>query len=201
MPGRAEGGGHGTPDKRDGLPTHLSVVLLVLGFNPRTRRTTQKIRATSSPPLHPMPSSSSSRHRIHRKALRRGGIGAGREGRTQDFTAGVRRKWSPSGEGGNRRKCRTGRSSGVPVRHTRGPATGETATMPFLLSQGGGEDGDILTDQPCPAEGAASRPERPKLRIKTAERGAGKRQYPLLLRGNFQRPVRVNYTTDPLASR
>jgi hypothetical protein len=73
--------------------------------NPHTLIPALQIRAIIAP----------FRRRIHRKALRRGGIGAGRGGRTQDFTAGVRGKWPPSGDGGGRDGVGPAASSRVPT--------------------------------------------------------------------------------------
>ncbi|MBP1845045.1 hypothetical protein J2046_003314 [Rhizobium petrolearium] len=57
---------------------------------------------------HPVP------HRIHRKAFRRGGAGAGGEGRTRNLIVRVRGKWSPSGDTGEAKRLRTGRLLPMP---------------------------------------------------------------------------------------
>ena len=64
--------------------------------------------------------------RIHRKALRRGGVGAGLEGKTRNLMHRVRGKWSPSGDPGE--AAGVGpvlpfhpiNSAGVPVWHIKG---------------------------------------------------------------------------------
>jgi len=48
--------------------------------------------------------------RIHRKALRRGGVGAGYEGQTRNLMRRVRGKWSPSGDPGEAAGRRAGPS-------------------------------------------------------------------------------------------
>jgi len=81
------------------------------------------------PVLPPDPYNPPVPHRIHRKAFRRGGAGAGVEGKTQSLNLRVRGKWSPSGDTGRGDGQRTGPSSldarksapGVPVRHTGWP--------------------------------------------------------------------------------
>jgi hypothetical protein len=60
-----------------------------------------------SPPSSTMPTIFSSRPRIHRKALRRGGVGAGREGMTRNLMHRACGKWSPSGDTGEMAGCRT----------------------------------------------------------------------------------------------
>jgi len=54
--------------------------------------------------------------RIHCKALQRGGIGAGREGKTQNLTHRARGKWSPSGDTGEAIGRRTGPFASCPER-------------------------------------------------------------------------------------
>ncbi len=138
--------------------------------------------------------------RIHRKALRRGGVGAGREGRTRNLTHRVRGKWSPSGDPGEAAGRRAGpsflliKSPGVPVWHTRGSglasggACGESPGSPGAMEDGAdrqpwlrhrkseGVHGSFSgkarhrSHRPVPAE-------RLESRAKTAERGAGWCQY------------------------
>jgi hypothetical protein len=118
---------------------------------------------------------------------------------------------------GRERRRRTGRlfpcphrAPGVPVRHTgwRDSAVWRPGVCKDPVRAARVEDGadrqswlrhrepEYVHDA-LPEEGHATVPtnpaiaERPKSRIKTAERGAGRRHIPLLLRGNFQRPVRV----------
>ena len=87
----------------------------------------QQNSASFSPPASSMPTIPPSRSRIHRKALRRGGVGAGREGKTRNLMHRACGKWSPSGDTGEAAGYRTdpavsapNGASGVPVRHTRG---------------------------------------------------------------------------------
>jgi len=63
--------------------------------------------APISPPSSTAPTMPPSRPRIHRKALRRGGVGAGREGVTRNFMHRACGKWSPSGDTGETAGCRT----------------------------------------------------------------------------------------------
>jgi hypothetical protein len=60
-----------------------------------------------SPPSPTMPTILPSRPRIHRKALRRGGVGAGRGGMTRNLMPRACGKWSPSGDTGEMAGCRT----------------------------------------------------------------------------------------------
>jgi hypothetical protein len=87
----------------------------------------QQNSASFSPPASSMPTIPPSRSRIHRKALRRGGVGAGREGKTRNLMHRACGKWSPSGDTGKWRDVgpilpfhAPNGAPGVPVRHTRG---------------------------------------------------------------------------------
>jgi hypothetical protein len=111
----------------------------------------------------PVSTITASRHRIHREAGSARGVG----GRTQNLRHRVRRKWSPSGDGGALRR--------VELRTCLCGTQGLQGKRKLLPRRSSGEN----------AEG-------PQLRASTAERGAGKRHIFLLNRGNFQRPVRVS---------
>ncbi len=90
-------------------PLLLSVIL---GLDPRTHAPPHVLAAKKHVPHFPHPSTpclqSPIPPRIHRKALRRGGVGAGREGATHTLTHRARGKWSPSGETGEMAGRRTG---------------------------------------------------------------------------------------------
>ena len=158
-----------------------------------------KNRQEKPPPIFPAPSlhayNSPVPHRIHRKAFRRGGAGAGVEGKTQSLIVRVRGKWSPSGDTGRGDGQRTGPSSldarksapGVPVRHTGWPngwfrrtflsvrvkrrvrrrRHGSLAITRFARGPCG-----ILGFNPRRTPSGKAKAEGPKSRIKTAERGA-----------------------------
>ena len=153
--------------------------------------------------------------RIHRKALRRGGVGAGREGATQNFTHRARGKWSPSGETGEMAGCRTGPPFCPDQVAGRACAAHNMAAAPCGVrglrpcSHGAVEDDadrrswlrhrEILRACMTPSqEGRATVPtdpaiaERPQSRAKTAERGAARCHVLYIQMRQLQRPVRCS---------
>ena len=79
----------------------------------------REISVSILPVAPPFPKLTPSRHRIHRQACRRGGIGAGREGQTQNLIFRVRENGLPPWLAD---ACREDvfplQSLDVPVRHT-----------------------------------------------------------------------------------
>ncbi|TWF43420.1 hypothetical protein FHW37_12047 [Neorhizobium alkalisoli] len=161
-----------------------------------TRRHLKKI----SPRVFPLPKTCAYNHqvpsRIHRQACRRGGIGAGCEGETQDLASRVRGKWSPSGE--------TGSFDGFgPARHDLMPDQGAGRACAAhrvvrRTSFAGLSVRDTFRKTGGKRPSGRTTAEGPKSRAKTAERGAERCHLFLNLRGSFRRPVRsMKFSRSP----
>lgn len=93
-----------------------------------------KSRPPSSPYCKTMPTLAASRHRIHRKAFRRGGAGAAGRGRTQEPAGGVRGTWSSPGDTGRRQEGRrTGPCLRLPVTARRARLCGDAGRQASRL--------------------------------------------------------------------
>jgi hypothetical protein len=161
--------------------------------------------------------------RIHRQACWRGGTGADVKGKTQNLGVRVRGKWSPSGDVGRVRSCRTdfsfrfpswsaGRACeahrviGAAPCGVRGFSRTRIVRRRWKTMPGGSHGLRHRSLRACMTpspQGHATVPttpviaEGPKSRILTAERGAERCHLLLTLRGSFQRPVRLKSPRSP----
>ncbi len=164
-----------------------------------------------------MPTIPPSRPRIHRKALRRGGVGAGLEGMTRNLMHRARGKWSPSGDTGEMAGYRTDPAVSCPERRvgracaahkgaeladasasSAGMETGRVVAAPSAVSPRRAlrmSNGHALPGNRRSTPSSPAFAERPESRAKTAERGAGRCHLTLFTRGSFRRPVRMLFET------